>query len=45
VFKWLEKAFEDRDIWLMNLKVDPIFAGLRTDHRFENLLKRMEHAP
>jgi DNA-binding winged helix-turn-helix (wHTH) protein/TolB-like protein/Tfp pilus assembly protein PilF len=45
VFKWLEKAFEDRDIWLMNLKVDPIFAGFRTDHRFENLLKRMEHAP
>ena len=24
-FKWLDKADEERDIWLMNLKVDPVF--------------------
>lgn len=30
-FKWLEKAFDDRDIWLMNLKVDAVFASLRSD--------------
>jgi tetratricopeptide (TPR) repeat protein len=40
-FKWLEKAFEDRDIWLMNLKVDPQLAPLRPDRRFENLLQRI----
>jgi DNA-binding winged helix-turn-helix (wHTH) protein/TolB-like protein len=37
-FKWLEKAFEDRDIWLMNLKVDPVFAPIRSDQRFESLV-------
>ncbi len=39
-FKWLEKAYEERDIWLMNLKVDPVFAKLRTDKRFPDLLAR-----
>ena len=39
-FKWLEKAFEERDIWLMNLKVDPVFAKLRSDKRFSDLLAR-----
>jgi hypothetical protein len=32
-FKWLEKAFEDRGIWLMNLKVDPVLKSLRSDQR------------
>lgn len=40
-FKWLEKAFDDRDIWLMNLKVDPVLNNLRLDKRFTDLLKRM----
>jgi tetratricopeptide (TPR) repeat protein len=44
-FKWLEKAFEDRDIWLMNLKVDPLLRPLVSDHRFETLLKRVGMAP
>jgi DNA-binding winged helix-turn-helix (wHTH) protein/TolB-like protein/Flp pilus assembly protein TadD len=39
-FRWLEKAFEERDIWLMNLKVDPVFAKLRSDKRFTDLLAR-----
>jgi tetratricopeptide (TPR) repeat protein len=39
-FKWLEKAFEGRDIWLMNLKVDPVFSKLRSDRRFTDLLAR-----
>src|SRR5262245_35837807 len=41
VFKWLEKAFDDRDIWLMNLKVDPLFKPIRSDQRFTDLLKRI----
>jgi len=39
-FKWLEKAFDERDVWLMNLKVDPVFSRLRTDKRFGDLLTR-----
>lgn len=44
-FKWLEKAFEDRDIWLMNLQVDPVFASLRADRRFDSLLQRTALTP
>ena len=40
-FKWLEKAFEERDIWLMNLKVDPALKSLRSDQRCTNLLRRI----
>jgi tetratricopeptide (TPR) repeat protein len=39
-FKWLEKAYDERDIWLMNLKVDPVFGKLRSDRRFPDLLAR-----
>jgi tetratricopeptide (TPR) repeat protein len=39
-FKWLEKANDEHDIWLMNLKVDPVFSKLRTDRRFTDLLTR-----
>ncbi|HEV7799159.1 MAG TPA: winged helix-turn-helix domain-containing protein [Pyrinomonadaceae bacterium] len=39
-FKWLERAYEERDVWLMNLKVDPVFAKLRSDKRFQDLLTR-----
>jgi hypothetical protein len=39
-FKWLEKANDERDIWLMNLKVDPVFSKLRPDRRFGDLLAR-----
>jgi DNA-binding winged helix-turn-helix (wHTH) protein/TolB-like protein len=39
-FKWLEKAYEGRDVWLMNLKVDPAFSKLRSDRRFQDLLTR-----
>jgi DNA-binding winged helix-turn-helix (wHTH) protein/TolB-like protein/Tfp pilus assembly protein PilF len=44
-FKWLEKAFEERDIWLMNLKVDPVLKNLRSDQRFANLLQRIGLVP
>jgi serine/threonine protein kinase/tetratricopeptide (TPR) repeat protein len=38
---WLEKAYDDR-VWLMGLlKVEPIFDPLRSDPRFEDLLRRI----
>jgi len=40
-FKWLEKALEERDIWIMNLAVDPQFGPLRSDQRFTDMLKRI----
>ncbi len=35
----LEKAWEDRDVWLIWLKVEPRFDPLRTDRRFSRLLE------
>ena len=37
----LEKAYEDRDIYLSLLKVDPVYDPLRSDPRFKALLRRM----
>lgn len=44
-FKWLEAAVEERDIWLMNLKVDPVFAKLRNNRKFTDLLARIRLRP
>jgi tetratricopeptide (TPR) repeat protein len=40
-FGWLEKAYSDRNEWLVWLKVDPRFDGLWTDSRFPELLRRI----
>jgi DNA-binding winged helix-turn-helix (wHTH) protein/TolB-like protein/Tfp pilus assembly protein PilF len=40
-FKWLERAFEERDIWLMNMRVDPVLKPIRSDNRFTDLLQRI----
>ena len=40
-FMWLDKAFQDRADWMVNLKVDPRFESLRSDQRFNELLRRM----
>jgi DNA-binding winged helix-turn-helix (wHTH) protein/TolB-like protein/Tfp pilus assembly protein PilF len=44
-FKWLERAVEERDIWLMNLKVDPVFAKLRSKRQFTDILARIRLRP
>jgi DNA-binding winged helix-turn-helix (wHTH) protein/TolB-like protein/Tfp pilus assembly protein PilF len=44
-FKWLQKAVEERDIWLMNLKVDPVFAKLRSQRQFTDILARIRLRP
>lgn len=40
-FEWLEKAFENRDIDLIWLKVNPVFDPLRSDPRLTKLLERV----
>jgi DNA-binding winged helix-turn-helix (wHTH) protein/TolB-like protein/tetratricopeptide (TPR) repeat protein len=40
-FDWLEKAFQERNPNLVNLKVQPIFDQIRSDPRFVNLLQRI----
>ena len=40
-FEWLEKSFQERSVWLINIKTDPQFDGLRSDTRFQNLVKRI----
>jgi Tol biopolymer transport system component/serine/threonine protein kinase/tetratricopeptide (TPR) repeat protein len=42
-FNWLEKAYEERDWWLLWLRVEPFLDELRSDPRFQNLLRRVEH--
>jgi TolB-like protein/Flp pilus assembly protein TadD len=38
---WLEKACSDRDVWAVMMKVDPIYADMRTDPWFVALLRRV----
>ena len=40
-FEWLEKAFQARDKGLTYLKIDPCLDPLRSDPRFESLVKRV----
>lgn len=38
---WLEKGYEQRDVRMTFLKVDPKWDNLRADARFISLVKRM----
>jgi TolB-like protein/Tfp pilus assembly protein PilF len=40
-FEWLEKAYEDGDPGMIYMKIDPALDPLRSDARFEDLLRRM----
>lgn len=40
-FEWLEKAVRDRDFSVSSIKVDADFDSLRSDPRFDDLLKRI----
>ncbi|MDQ3256650.1 MAG: tetratricopeptide repeat protein, partial [Acidobacteriota bacterium] len=44
-FAWLEKAYEERDVRLTFLKVDPKWDSFRPDPRFADLLRRIGLAP
>jgi len=43
VFEWLEKAFEERNEWLIWLGTEPKFDSLRDDPRYFSLLERMKN--
>ncbi len=43
-FAWLEKGYDEHNIGLFTLKVHPVFDGLRSDPRFQDLLRRMRLA-
>jgi tetratricopeptide (TPR) repeat protein len=41
VFDWLERAYEERDLWLLWHTYDPIFQRIRSDPRMIDLLRRL----
>lgn len=43
--EYLEKAAEDRDGWLINLRVEPRFDVLHAEPRYVDLLRRLGFAP
>ena len=40
-FRWLEKGFDERDDLMINLKVEPVFDSIRTDPRYQELVRRV----
>jgi TolB-like protein/DNA-binding winged helix-turn-helix (wHTH) protein len=44
-FAWLEKAYAARSMALIELKVDPRLDPLRSDPRFQDVLRRMNFPP
>ena len=40
-FQWLEKGFDERDDLMINLKVEPVFDAIRSDPRYQDLVRRV----
>jgi hypothetical protein len=40
-FKWLEKAYIDREVEMYWLKMEPHFTPLRSDPRWKEMLKKV----
>jgi len=40
-FKWLQKSYDEHDNWLAQLQVDPVMDPLRSDPRFQQLMRKM----
>ena len=40
-FDWLEKSLEDKTVWVMWVRVDPLLDDLHSDPRFHALLNKM----
>ena len=41
-FHWLNEACNNRDAWIIFLKVDPQWKSLRSDPRFDQMLERLD---
>jgi hypothetical protein len=41
-FAWLQRAFEQRSLWRGYLNVEPQLDPLRSDQRFQGLLRRAD---
>ena len=44
-FGWLEKAYQERSGWMPWLKLEPLLDGVRTDARFNDLLRKIGLQP
>ena len=44
-FRWLERGYEERAAYMDMLAVTPAFDPLRSDPRYERLLRRMRLKP
>ena len=44
-FAWLEKAYQERSPLVAHVNADPIFDPLRSDPRFQSLLRRLNFPP
>jgi TolB-like protein/DNA-binding winged helix-turn-helix (wHTH) protein/Tfp pilus assembly protein PilF len=42
--EWLSKACDEHTIFVLFIKTDPLYDGLRADPRFQELLKRIQRA-
>jgi serine/threonine protein kinase/Tfp pilus assembly protein PilF len=40
-FEWLEKSYQDREVWLMGIGYDPLWDDVRSDPRSDALLQKM----
>lgn len=44
-FRWLETAYQERASWMIFLKTDPHLDDLRSEPRFQDLMRRMNFPP
>lgn len=44
-FRWLDRSYEERDEWLVRIRVAPELSNLRSDYRFVGLLRKVGLAP
>jgi serine/threonine protein kinase/tetratricopeptide (TPR) repeat protein len=40
-FQWLDRAYQERDGWLIWLRLDPVMEPLISDKRFDHLIRRI----
>jgi TolB-like protein/DNA-binding winged helix-turn-helix (wHTH) protein/Tfp pilus assembly protein PilF len=39
--KWLQSAYDERAVWMAYLKVDPVLDSVRSERRFQDLVRQM----